>query len=104
MDVQGVLARRTVTLWAAWFLVGLAYYGLFVYLPTIFVGRGFSFLQTYGYSLILAAAQIPGYLTAAWLVERWGRRPTLVTFLAASGAAARSHRTLPAFRPRSERP
>ena len=80
------LRRPTLMLWAGWFFIGLAYYGLFVYLPTIFVSRGFSFLQTYGYSLILAAAQVPGYLTAAWLVERWGRKPTLTTFLAASGA------------------
>jgi putative MFS transporter len=82
---RGGLRRPTLTLWLAWFAIGLAYYGLFVYLPTIFVDRGFSFVRTYGYTLILAAAQIPGYLTAAWLVERWGRRSTLVTYLAASG-------------------
>ena len=29
--------------------------------------------QTYGYTLLLAAAQLPGYFSAAWLVERWGR-------------------------------
>jgi putative MFS transporter len=78
--------RSTVTLWIAWFSIGLAYYGLFVYLPTILADRGFSVVRTYGYSLVLAAAQVPGYLSAAWLVERWGRRPTLVTYLAASGA------------------
>ena len=83
--LEPALRRSTIMLWISWFSIGLAYYGLFVYLPSIFVARGFSFLQTYGYSLILAGAQIPGYLTAAWLVERWGRRPTLVTFLAASG-------------------
>jgi putative MFS transporter len=78
--------RSTVTLWIAWFAIGLAYYGLFVYLPTILADRGFSVVRTYGYSLILAAAQVPGYLSAAWLVERWGRRYTLMTYLAASGA------------------
>ncbi len=83
---SGDLARRTAMLWAAWFAIGLAYYGLFVYLPTILVERGFSFVQSYGYSLVLAAAQVPGYLSAAWLVERWGRRPTLVAYLLASAA------------------
>lgn len=78
--------RTTLMLWAAWFAIGLAYYGLFVYLPTIFVDRGLSFVQTYGYTFILALAQIPGYLSAAWLVERWGRRRTLVSYLAASAA------------------
>jgi putative MFS transporter len=79
------IRRATVVHWACWLLIGLAYYGLFVYLPTIFVERGFSFVRSYQYAVILALAQIPGYLTAAWLVERWGRRPTLATFLAASG-------------------
>lgn len=79
------LRRATIVHWGCWLLIGLAYYGLFVYLPTIFVARGFSFVRSYEYSVILALAQVPGYLTAAWLVERWGRRPTLVTFLAASG-------------------
>ena len=83
--LEPAFRRETLMLWTSWFAIGLAYYGLFVYLPTIFVERGYSFVQTYGYSLILAGAQVPGYLTAAWLVERWGRRPTLVTFLAASG-------------------
>lgn len=82
---RGDAAQRTLMLWTAWFAIGLAYYGLFVYLPTILVDRGFSFVQTYGYALILAAAQLPGYLSAAWLVERWGRKPTLVAYLAASG-------------------
>jgi hypothetical protein len=26
--------------------------------------------------LLLAAAQLPGYFSAAWLVERWGRKRT----------------------------
>jgi putative MFS transporter len=28
--------------------------------------------------------QLPGYFSAAWLVERWGRKPTLVAYLGAS--------------------
>jgi putative MFS transporter len=33
-------------------------------------------------------AQVPGYFSAAWLVERWGRKPTLVTYLLGTAAAA----------------
>ncbi|HWM17111.1 MAG TPA: MFS transporter, partial [Microbacterium sp.] len=33
-------------------------------------------------------AQLPGYAAAAVLVEAWGRRPTLATFLAGSAASA----------------
>ncbi len=79
--------RSTLMLWLAWFAIGLAYYGLFVYLPTIFVDRGFSVVRSYGYAFLLALAQVPGYLSAAWLVERQGRRPTLVGYLVGSGLA-----------------
>ncbi len=75
----------TAMLWVAWFTISLGYYGVFTWLPSVFVGRGFTFLSTYQNTFLLAVAQIPGYLSAAWLVERWGRRPTLATYLAASG-------------------
>jgi putative MFS transporter len=81
------LRRATVMLWTAWFGVALGYYGLFVWLPTVFVQQGFTFLQTYGYAFVLALAQVPGYFSAAWLVERWGRKPTLVCYLLVSAAA-----------------
>ncbi len=79
--------RSTIMLWSAWFCISLAYYGLFVWLPTVFVQQGFDVLQTYGYTFLLALAQVPGYFSAAWLVERWGRKPTLVSYLGISGLA-----------------
>ena len=36
----------------------------------------------------MALAQVPGYFSAAWLIERWGRRRTLGAYLIASGAFA----------------
>ena len=80
------LRRITVMLWAAWFGIALGYYGLFSWLPTVFVRQGYSFLASYGYAFVLALAQVPGYFSAAWLVERWGRRPTIVSYLVVSAA------------------
>lgn len=74
----------TTVLWVAWFTISLGYYGVFSWLPTVLVDRGFSFLRTYQYAFLLALAQVPGYLSAAWLVERWGRRTTLAAYLTAS--------------------
>jgi putative MFS transporter len=73
-------------LWAAWFGIALGYYGLFSWLPTVFVRQGHGFLASYGYAFVLALAQVPGYFSAAWLIERWGRRPTIVTYLLVSAA------------------
>jgi putative MFS transporter len=79
------LRRLTVMLWIAWFCIALAYYGLFTWLPQTFVERGFSFLLTYQTNFILALAQLPGFFSAAYLIERLGRRNTLGLYLLASG-------------------
>src|SRR5207247_9776137 len=35
-----------------------------------------------------ARGQVPGYFVAAWRVERWGRKPTLVAYLAGTALSA----------------
>jgi putative MFS transporter len=81
------LRRVTVMLWITWFCISLAYYGIFTWLPAVFVERGLPPLQTYQNTFILALAQLPGFFSAAYLVERWGRRNTLALYLLASGVA-----------------
>lgn len=82
------LRRRTAALWAAWFGINFAYYGAFLWLPSILVGSGFGIVKSFEYTLYITLAQLPGYALAAFLIERWGRRPTLITFLAVSAGAA----------------
>jgi putative MFS transporter len=79
------LARTTLLLWSLWFLISLGYYGVFTWLPNYFSARGMQLLPVYQNTFILALAQIPGYLSSAFLVERWGRRRTLSVYLVASG-------------------
>jgi MFS family permease len=62
--------------------------GAFLWLPTMLARRGYGLVRTFGYSLAMSLAQLPGYLTAAYLVERIGRRPSLLAFFAGSAAAA----------------
>ena len=52
------------------------------------MARGFPLVKSFEFTLIITLAQIPGYAVAAWLIEKWGRRPTLATFLAGSALAA----------------
>src|SRR5699024_3805576 len=40
------------------------------------------------FTLYMTLAQLPGYLVAAILVELWGRKPTLATFLGGSAVGA----------------
>jgi len=81
------LLRRTILMLAVWFLVSMTYYGIFTWMPAQLATQGFGFVRGYGFLVVLALAQIPGYALAAWGVEAWGRRPTLVGFLLLSAAA-----------------
>ena len=77
--------RRTLIMLSVWFLVSVSYYGIFTWLPArLAAGEGFGFVRGYGFLVIVALAQVPGYVLAAYGVEKWGRRPTLAGFLAAS--------------------
>jgi len=82
------LRRRTISLWIVWFCVNFAYYGAFIWLPTLLVAQGFSLVKSFEYTLIITLAQLPGYAVSAWLVEKWGRRVTLAVFLAGSAVSA----------------
>ena len=83
---------RTAALWAVWFATNAAYYGVFIWLPALLVADGFSLVRSFGYTLGITLAQLPGYLAAAVLVETWGRRPTLALFLTGSAGARRAVR------------
>lgn len=85
---QGALLRRTVLLSIVWFCLSLGYYGIFIWLPGIFRAQGFETLPVYQNLLLLALAQVPGYMLAAYLVERIGRRWTLAAFLLGSAIAS----------------
>ena len=82
------LRGRTVALWVVWFCVNLSYYGAFIWLPTLLFAQGFGLVKSFEYTLIITVAQLPGYAAAAFLIERWGRRSTLATFLIGSAVAA----------------
>ena len=82
------LRRRTGPIWLVWFTVNFSYYGAFIWLPSLLVAAGFPLVRSFGFTLLITLAQLPGYAVSAWLVERWGRRPTLAVFLLGSAVAA----------------
>jgi putative MFS transporter len=83
--VRGV-RRVTLSLWAAWLLIAFAYYGIFVWLPQV-LSDEYGILDSQLYVFFIALVQLPGYFSAAWLLERWGRLPVLRTYLGISGLA-----------------
>lgn len=79
---------RTLSLWLVWFCVNFAYYGAFIWIPTILVQQGYDLVRSFEFTLIITLAQLPGYAVAAWLIEVWGRRMTLSVFLLGSAVSA----------------
>lgn len=85
---SSALRRRTIALWTVWFCINFSYYGAFIWIPSLLVDQGFSLVRSFEFTLIITVAQLPGYAAAAFLIERWGRRPTLTLFLIGSACAA----------------
>lgn len=81
-------AKKTLMLWILWFCVVFSYYGVFLWLPSIIVQKGFSLVQSFGYVLIMTLAQLPGYFSAAWLIEKMGRKFVLVVYLTGTALSA----------------
>ncbi|MEC5319824.1 MFS transporter [Brenneria populi subsp. brevivirga] len=73
--------RRSLMLWIVWFCVVFSYYGMFLWLPSVMMMKGFDLVKSFGYVLAMTVAQLPGYFSVAWLIERVGRRRVLAVYL-----------------------
>ena len=80
--------RRTAMLWLLWFGIVYSYYGIFTWLPSLMVGQGYTVLKSFESVLIMTLAQLPGYFSAAYLVEKVGRKATLAAYLSLSALCA----------------
>ena len=81
-------AKSTFMMWVLWFAVVFSYYGMFLWLPSVMVGKGFDLISSFKYVLMMTLAQLPGYFTAAWFIEKFGRKFVLVTYLIGTAASA----------------
>ena len=82
---SGDYLKRTVCLWILWFISSYAYNGIFVWLPSLVVSAGFSLVDSFQFMLVITLAQLPGTVVGALLVDRIGRKRTLVPFLLLCG-------------------
>ena len=63
-------ARSTFMLWLLWFTVVFSYYGMFLWLPSVMVGKGFDMITSFKYVLIMTLAQLPGYFTVSLVYRK----------------------------------
>lgn len=80
--------RTTVMLWILWIAITFSYYGFFTWIPSLLVKQGMTITRSFGYSIIIYLAQIPGYYSAAFLSEKLDRKWTIVVYMVLGGGAA----------------
>ncbi|MHB1405141.1 MAG: MFS transporter [Desulfitobacteriaceae bacterium] len=61
-----------------WFSALLGYYGLSTWLSALLVAKGFSVLKSIGYVSLITLGGVPAYFLITYLVERIGRKWTVV--------------------------
>jgi len=82
------MRRSTLMLWILWIAITFSYYGFFTWIPTLLVKQGMTTTKSFGYSLIIYLAQIPGYYSAAFISEKLDRKWTIVLYMVLGGVAA----------------
>ncbi len=82
--------KRTAMLWISWAVLVYTYYGIFTWLPTFYAAPplNLTVVRSIEWVLIVTLAQVPGYYSAALLLDRIGRKPIAITYLAFAGLGA----------------
>ena len=80
--------KRTLMLWCLWLGIVYSYYGIFTWLPSLMVNNGMTQIRSFEYVIIMTIAQLPGYIAAAYCVEKFGRKLTLAVFLSSCAVCA----------------
>jgi putative MFS transporter len=86
--VSKKLIRISTMTWLMWLSITFSYYSFFTWIPSLLIQNGMTITKSFGYSLVMYIAQIPGYFSAAWFNERIGRQATIVSYMLLGGLCA----------------
>lgn len=78
---------RTLSVCAMQFLNGFVFFGIVVWLPTLFLKMGFSFISSFLFTGIITGSGAIGSVVGGFLLDGWGRRPTLILYFIFGGMA-----------------
>ncbi|WP_312653725.1 MFS transporter [Aminipila sp.] len=80
--------RTTIVLWIIWIGINFGYYGFVLWTPSLLMAQGFALVKSFEFTLIMCLAQLPGYFSAAYFVEKIGRKKVLALYFAGTALAA----------------
>jgi putative MFS transporter len=79
---------RTIMAWILWFFALLGYYGITTWMGKLLVDKGFTITKSIEFVLLMTLWGVPGFFSAAYLVEKLGRKPTVIGYVMFSGVAS----------------
>lgn len=80
MIFQGPYLKRTLMMWIAFPCILFLFYAIQTYTPTVLIKEGYAVKNAFIVTSIIVLASIPGKYLEAFVVERWGRKPTIIVF------------------------
>jgi MFS transporter, putative metabolite:H+ symporter len=85
---RGPGLRRSLVLWTTFGGIFFVFYSIQTFMPTVVSSMGFTLTSAFVFTAVIVAVSIPGKLLEAWVVERWGRRPVIISFGLIAAVAA----------------
>lgn len=80
--------RRTIMMWIAFACILFVFYAVQTYTPTVLIKQGYSFGNAFLLTSLIVLASIPGKYFAAFALERFGRKATLIWFTTVAALSA----------------
>lgn len=82
---RGNYVRPTLGIWLMQFAGGAVFFGLAIWLPSLFGKMGLNIVKSFAFTGLIAGAGAVGNLAGGFLLDKWGRRTTVSAFLALGG-------------------
>lgn len=83
--LRGGYLGPTLGVWLMQFSGGAVFFGLAIWLPSIFAKMGFSIVKSFAFTGLVTGAGALGNIAGGLLLEKWGRRTTVSVFLGLGG-------------------
>ena len=82
------LRRRSMTLWATFGGTFFIFYSIQIFMPTAVTTMGYNLTSAFAFTAIIVGISIPGKLLESWVIERWGRKPVIISFTVIAAGAS----------------
>jgi putative MFS transporter len=86
--LQPGLRRITLSTCLLWLTVFFCFYGFNTWIPSLLVAQGNTVATSFGFSMLIYLAQVPGYYSAARLFGRFEQKRVILAYFAGAAAAA----------------